>query len=551
MRRWLVEQGRALVDAVRQQPVFSALFFALAALTTVAHWKSPIGPGQDYHYHLMVASMNARPSSDPVAALYHPLSWLDANTLIYRVAWPFEKLTNPARAFSLAVLLTFYLGFPAAVAYALKRTGRAPWAALFAFTTVYCKAWSSNGFVPFYSASAFMVLALAEWSVLFDRSDDKPRTAMIRGAIFATLLFLAHGHVYAWTTVLLGLFTLVAIARDLATARADGAKSAAKRALDTAWRSLVAIGPSLILFGLWALRTQRGSAAAHSNTALTTVRPAVEQKLLTLWVFFVHSRGEHEFHYFAAFAVVALAMLMLGRRTLARAPWFEAFSLLSIASYFVLPETVNAQTIAPRHVDMALWTLPLALWPSDASTDVLAPDQPAPSPWRRPAREYILAAIVFAFAWGRVRNITDALQRAYSTETGPLLALAEPCRRARRAPFSVLGYVPMTRESAVLHSPHMHQAHETLAALCDVETPVYDTTIFPHNLLPLRYRAPMPAPVFILERDPSWYTNTLLWQKFDLVLTSSWTPTPADEAALAQVAELVATSGPYRLYRRR
>ncbi|MFO0557722.1 MAG: hypothetical protein U0269_06855 [Polyangiales bacterium] len=551
MRQWLVERGRALLEAVREQPVFSALFFALAALTTVAHWKSPIGPGQDFHYHLMVAAINARPSGDPVAALYHPISWFDANTLVYRIAWPFEKLTDPVRAFSMALLLAFYLGFPTAVAYALRRTGRAPWAALLAFTTVYCKAWSSNGYVQFYTASTFVVLTVAEFSVLFDRSDDKLRTAMLRGGIFSTLLFLAHGHVYAWTTALLGLFTLVAIARDLSSIPADGARAAAKRAFETAWRSLVTIGPSLVLFSLWALRTQRASAAGRGNIALQSVTPTVESKLLGLWAYFVHTRAANEFRDVVWFALVVLAMLLFGRRDNQRGPWFEGFALLSLLSFFVLPETVNAQSIAPRHVDMALWVLPLALWPSDASTATREASATLAASWKRPAREYLLAAVVFSFAWTRVRAVTTELHKAYVAETGPLLALREPCRRARRSPLSVLGYAPMTRESAFLHSPHMHQAHETLAALCDVETPVYDTNVFPYNVVPLRYRVAMPAPVYIIERDPAWYANTLLWQKFDLVMTSSWTPTAADEEPLNRVAELVATSGPYRLYRRR
>lgn len=551
VRQWLVERGRALLEAVREQPVFSALFFTLAALTTVAHWKSPIGPGQDFHYHLMVASINARPSADPVAALYHPVSWFDANTLVYRIAWPFEKLTDPVRSFSIALLVVFYLGFPTAVAYALRRTGRAPWAALLAFATVYCKAWSSNGYVQFYTASTFVVLTVAEFSVLFDRSDAKLRTAMLRGAIFSTLLFLSHGHAYAWTTVLLGLFTLVAIARDLARIPAEGARAAAKRGFETAWRSLVTIGPSLVLFSLWALRTQRVSAPGRGNIALQSVTPTVETKLLGLWAYFVHTRAANEFRDVVWFALVVLAMLLFGRRDNKRGPWFEGFALLSLLSFFVLPETVNGQSIAPRHVDMALWVLPLALWPSDASTAARETSATLASSCKRPAREYLLVAVVFSFAWTRVRDITAELNKAYVAETGPLLALREPCLRARRSPLSVLGHAPMTRESAFLHSPHMHQAHETLAALCGVETPVYDTNVFPHNLLPLRYRVAMPAPVYIIERDPAWYTNTLLWQKFDLVLTSSWTPTAADDEQLNRVAELVATSGPYRLYRRR
>lgn len=552
---------RPLLAPLRAQPVFAALFCALAIATIVGHWSAPIGPGQDYHYHLMSASLNARPSSDPVAALYHPISWLDANTLIYRVAWPFEKLTDPVRAFGIAVLLAFYLGFPTAVAYALHRSGRPPWAALFAFPVVYCKAWSINGYVPFYTSATFMVLTLGEFDALLERRDERCRTAAWRGALAATLLFLAHGHVYAWTTVLLGFFTVIACLRDLATVRAAGARAAVKRAVETALRSLVTIGPSLALFALWYLRTHRGAAAAQSNTTLVPYSPPVESKLLSITTYLVHTRSETEGTFAAGLVVIGVVIALFARRQLRQSHWFEAFSVLTLLSYFALPETVNGQSISPRHIDMALWAVPLAVWASDsrsrakaasASDGGAADDaQKRPRFWQRPLIEWALILLVFSFSFARVRHITKILNNAYTRELGPVVALTEPCRRARRTPFSTLGYVTMTRESGILHSPHFHQTHETLAALCGVETPVYDSTIYPHNLLPLRYRAPMPAPVMVLERDPGWYNNAVLWQKYDLVLTAEWTPSPADEEQVSRVAELIGTSGTFRLYRRR
>lgn len=553
---------RPLIAALRAQPVFAAMFCALAIATIVGHWAAPIGPGQDYHYHLMSASLNARSSGDAVAALYHPISWLDANTLIYRVAWPFEKLFDPARAFGLAVLVAFYLGFPTAVAYALHRSGRPPWAALFAFPVVYCKAWSINGYVPFYTSSTFMVLVLGEFDALFERRDAHWRTAAWRGALFATLLFLAHGHVYAWTTVLLGFFTIVACVRDLTSARTVGFRAAAKRAIESALRALVTIGPSLTLFALWYLRTHRGAASSHTNTTLVPVSPPLDQKLFALPAYFIHTRAENEGVFSAGLLIVAAAIALLARRKLRRAVWLEAFALLSMISYFALPETVNAQSISPRHVDIALWTLPLALWASDSRTKKSASaeagdatsDVPSTKPlrfWQRPALEWALILIVFSFSFARVRQITKVLHNAYTRELGPIVALAEPCRRARRTPYSMLGYVTMTRESAVLHSPYFHQTHETLAALCGADTPVYDSTIYPHNLLPLRYRGALPAPIMIIERDGGWYNNATLWEKYDLVLTAEWTPSPEDEARIAQVATLVGTSGTFRLYRRK
>lgn len=531
--------------------MFCALFVALAVATIAGHWRVPFGPGQDYHYHLMVAAMNARSASDPVAALYHPLSWFDANTLIYRVAWPFEKLFDPSRAFSLALMLELYVGFPLAVAYALKRTGRAPWGALFAFVAVYCKSWSINGYVPFLTGSTWMVLALAEWSVLFDRPEQEPRKNIVRGALFTVAMFLAHGHVYAWTTALLGLFTVFAMVAAVASSARSDIRAGLARAWLIAWRSLVTIGPSLLLFGLWYLRTHSGSAAAQSNHALVPYSPTIEAKSMGLISYFIHTRAEHEFHFFAAMIVVVLAGLIVGRRSTGRGPWFELFAVLSLWSYFLLPESVTGQSISPRHIDIAFWAIPLVLWPTDESTIERAADAPKPASWRRPALEYLLATLLFVFCVGRVRNLTGVLENAARLETGPLMQLVEPCRRARRTPFSVLAHAPMTRESNVLHSPTMHQVHESLAAMCGVETPVYDTSVFPHNLLPLRYRGAMPAPPIVFERDPAWYANPTVWEKFDLVLTSNWTPSSFDEQQLATRAELVTTAGVFRLYRRR
>ena len=51
----------------------SLLFVLGAAVTARAHWLAPMGPGQDYPYHLFVSSIAIRGDSDPAAALYTPL----------------------------------------------------------------------------------------------------------------------------------------------------------------------------------------------------------------------------------------------------------------------------------------------------------------------------------------------------------------------------------------------------------------------------------------------------------------------------------------------
>ena len=81
----------------------------------------------------MNAAMNARSSSEPVRGLYQSINPFDSNTLLYTVAYPFEKITTPVRAFQIALLIMYYVGYPFGCAYALIRTGRSPWGALLAF----------------------------------------------------------------------------------------------------------------------------------------------------------------------------------------------------------------------------------------------------------------------------------------------------------------------------------------------------------------------------------------------------------------------------------
>lgn len=533
--------------------VHALLFFTLAALTIRMLQRAPIGPGQDYHYHLMSATMDARPASDPLRALYHRMHPFDANTLLYRVAWPFIRWLGPIRGFQCAVAVLFYLGFPTAVWYALRRSGRAPWGSLFAFIAVYTRGWAVDGFMPFLSSGAMMVIVLAEWNALLREDDPQRKSATIRGTIAAVLLFLAHAQTFGWTTLLLAIFTVAAVGRELISGGDRTVRQRILSAFEIGIRSLFMIAPALILLVLWRARLETHAPPLPPVPGSEWKYPGVEvvlrNALLAGIYFIIPLKEAFDLRHVAGFFVVTASIVLLTKQDPKRSRHFEVFFLCSFSSYFVLPTTYNGQSIASRHMEFAMWAIPLVLWPA-AAFDRRPEAEREKRTWWLP--EASLALLLAMYASNRLESIESSMVKLNQQELAPMLNLVEPCRRAKRQPYSLLAYVPMATESRFVQSVSMHQAHETLGALCGVETPVYNTNVRPYHTPPLRYRVPMPAPVSVFQSMEYWYEPTSgVLSHFDLVMTYAWTPSSEQQVVVDRVATLVAVSGPYRLYKRR
>lgn len=550
---WLRTRVDSLQRRVSPTLVHATLFAFLSVLTVAMLYRAPLGPGQDFHYHLMSATMAARPSSDPLRALYHDLHPFDANTLLYRVAWPFIRWLGPVRGFQCAFALLFYLGFPAATWYALWRVGRAPWPSLLAFSVIYSRGWAVDGFVPFLCSSTFMVLTLAEWSAFLQPHGDRSHRAMARGALFAALLFLSHAHTFAWTAVMMGLFTVAAAGRELFTQREDGPRFSIRPALELALKSLAMIAPAALLLLSWKARIETH---APPLPASATVAPAVyagldvmlKNSLLAFPQYFAPLYDPTDVRFAAGLAVIALVLLLLVRQDPVGPRYFEAFSITTFCSFLVLPLDINGQSIGPRHMEFFMWTLPLVLW---RRTSVSRRDEAGQS-WRGWSSEAIIALALCGFCAMRIHSIERAMVGLNRNELGPLLALEEPCRLARRTPYSILAYVPMATTSTYFPSLTMHQAHETLAAICGVETPVYNTRVRPFHTTPIRYRVDMPAPVGIYQGASEWYKEgSAVLRHYDLVLTFDWHPDASEQPEIDRVVTLVARAGRFALYRRK
>ncbi|MFO0559096.1 MAG: hypothetical protein U0269_13865 [Polyangiales bacterium] len=548
---------RALFDAIKRvdsPTILHATLFAVLSVFTIAMlYRAPLGPGQDYHYHVMSAAMGARPSSEPLRALYHGIHPFDANTLLYRVAWPFIRLFGAVRGFQCAVAVMFYLGFPAATWYALWRVKRAPWPSLLAFAVIYSRGWAVDGFVPFMCSSSLMVLVLAEWSAFLQPDADRSYRAMARGALFAALLFLSHAHTFAWSAVMMGLFTVAAAGRELFTQREDGPRFSIRPALELALKSLAMIAPAALLLLSWKARIETyapplPASATPAPAAYAGLDVMLKNGLLAFPQYFAPLYDPTDVRFAAGLAVIALVLLLLVRQDPENPRYFEAFSIATFCSFLVLPLDMNGQSIGPRHMEFFMWTLPLVLW---RRTSVKLRDEAGQS-WRSFSSEAIIALALCAFSALRIHSIERAMVGLNRNELGPLLALEEPCRRARRTPYSILAYVPMATTSTYFPSLTMHQAHETLAAICGVETPVYNTRVRPFHTPPIRYRVDMPAPIGIYPGASEWYTDSAaVLRHYDLVLTYDWHPDASEQPEIDRVVSLVARSGRYALYRRR
>lgn len=510
---------------------FLALFVALAALTVRVVAKSPFLPGQDYHYHLMSAALAAQgwTSHAYPSALYHLVNPLDANTLLYVLAAPFELVASPLRAFSDAVLVYYFLGFPLACVGALRLLRRPAWGALLAFPCSWVKSLVGFGFMPFVSAAPLFVLSLAAMHrVLWPdvRGDRRDRRILFLATALFTLTFLAHGHVYGWLMAISATLTLVTIAQRLPRELAMSPLRALRDGLVTGLRALLVVAPSMVLAVAWSIRLRSGQSAPMVPSTST-----FKDKMQILLSLLVQTKGDEEWAYVGAFLLLVIVAFVLVRRS-TEMPSPEIAFVLSLASFIVLPWHVNQQTLAPRQIDIAIWLVPLVVYPTAAIA-------------KTRGRQALVIAAMAVFAFARLGHVGDRL-RAHQAEMAGLLQLTKSCPPAP----AEIAYVTSTMESSQMDGFALHQAHETFAALCRIDTPVYDTTKPAYRVAPLRYNRALPAPITILVSHPNWY-NEGVWQSFEYVLVYKWQASEAQRVEASKKGERVAASGDWELWRRR
>ena len=518
--------------------LFGVVFAALALAALVIGLENPFGPGQDYHYHVMSAALTARVWSGDAFydALYVPVNPLDSNTLLYTLLFPLEKLLTPVDAMRVGFSVLYFVGYPVSCVVALRVLRRPLWGALLAFPLMFVKGWSGGGYLPFVASAPLMIVTFALLHRVLDpvRSSAPSRRLLLGTAALASLLFLAHAHVFAWTLGTFALLTVLVLVRGLAVDGLRDPALALRAALRLALRMLAVVAVPVGLAAWWYLRKQSGALAAVGPTTSVVLNDSWTGRVGGALAFLVHARGDREFLYAGAVVVLCTTVLLfLPRATADRVPSFEIGFVLALVTFLVFPISVNAQGLSSRQFDLAIWLLPCIVYPRAAKG--------------LPVRHVLVVAAFAALAVVRLSMVARHL-RDTRAELGGLYALTKECPTVADAE---LAYVSMTMESESWLAPTFHHDAETLAASCHLDTPIYDARIYPYNLAPIRYRGAPPAPPKLLHDDQTWYLHGGLWDAYEYVLVHAWKPTPEQLARANDFGERIRLEGEWELWQRR
>ncbi len=522
---------RVIAGALRGESVALAVFLWLVATTLVSAVKYPFHPGWDFHFHLMSSEIVARRwlGDAFLRANYLFTSPLDANTLLYSLLFPLQLVMRPLWAYGTGLTLFYFVGYPVACAFALRMLQRPLWGAVLAFPMAYGWSWAYGGFAPFLTAAPFFVLSIA----LMHRILVRPtRRIALACAATAALTFLAHAHVYAWLMAVLCTVTLLELARVIVVDLPRDPRAASLRLLTTGARALAVVLPSLLLFGRWYWRTHHGANAGAAPAWARSV-DTWKGKVSVVPNHLVNTFDDRDYLLFGALVLICMLCWLLSaspRRP--ELPTFEVAFVLTAASYFFLPSSIDGQGIANRHVDLAAWLLPLVVY------------RARPVTW---LRRFAIAGLLVGFTHYRLQFLREKLA-TLQTEFAGLLEITRDCPNRGRPAF--LAYATMGENTPHFNAYSVHQAHETLAAMCRMDTPVYDPTDYAHSVLPVRYRGKPPVPITLIVNKPKWYEHPGLWTSYEYVLVHNWQGRSEDMAALASRAELVKSSGGWMLFRR-
>lgn len=519
-------------NAVLRRPLIAT---ALLAFTMAAGWfgvSYPLGPGQDAHYHFFNAVVVSKLWTGDAyyRALYETVNPLDSNTLLYTFLFPFELALPPLTAWRVGFTLYYLVGYPLACALALHLLRRPMWGALLAFPLAYAvKTFSQGGYLPFVSVAPLMVLAIA----LMHRINEgtSTRRMQIACSVIVALAFIGHAHAYAWMMFLLATGTIVAMLLALVPGLLQTPLRALLRALFIGLRALLVVLPSLLLFGAWWMRTHHGSHADAGWSLRPTMAP-MSAKVTSLWALLVAVPGDRELEFLLGLGIVVFACLALGRRRRETGvPTPELAVVLTFVSWWLLPADVSGQMVADRHMDLLVWLLPLAIYAGEPEGGRL--------------RHALAVGSLVVYAWMRLAFYGEAMRHLQGEYAG-MVTLAKTCP----TPRGELAYVTSTATNAHWYGKGLHQTHETFAALCALDTPVYDR-VYPHNLLPLRYKSDLPVPITIgVGGANHFWTASPALERFDYVLVQGWQPTPAEIAGVPAAWKLEGQSRGWSLWRR-
>lgn len=526
-------------DDPTAEPLSPVALLALLVLSGVSvylflRWK--IQPMQDFGHHVAMTAVvtdYAREGSI-YPAIYKPFDYLNTNSLLYSVAGLTGKVIGPSWA--IRIWAASYLGLvPLATLYAHRVFGRSAWGAVMAVPLAYDMSYVF-GFANFLFAAPLAILALP----LFYRMLVAPSWRRVLAvSVLLALLFLAHVHVFMWTGALLITMTLIAFVVALHGHLLGSPRMPRTSALKIALLSLLSVLPAMGLFARWMIRSREGTAPDEMSLigmnpvtweGFKAAIPSQAQLLSQLHNLTVIVRGDERASFVVWALLVGLASVAIARlRSWRRPPVMELAAMLSLGSYFFLPEDAGGQAvIGSRQVDIALWFAPAFFVPVTARETKLG-------------RWFVVAAVC-ALASMHLTTWSKQLARFQADEVfgfEEVLAAAPPRKR-----MHYVNHRPQSRYFPLNAFWHVEKWYMADALGQCNENPAWG------GMNSIRYRKSYDfhRPT---NHQASWVSMDEIWDNFDVILTHHWEPSPAQLAIAQERGELLAKKGTWELWRSR
>jgi hypothetical protein len=533
----LLRLFRGLDPSPRSAPLsgpFLACFAAAVGLTIWSLVANKYLPGQDisYHAHCSRVWLDAGHPGSPYE-LYESAHPLEANTLMYSVAGLFSHLGSSFSAFRF-VQGYYLIGLPIACLYALRALDRAPWGSLLAFPLCYTEIFAA-GYANMAFAAPSFIFAL----VAYRRFAQAPsvRRGLVVMILFV-IVFLSHAHVYLWLGGLVLLYSLAVLGQKIREALTQDRWRAARTLLDSVLGAAVVAAPSLALFARW---YARGYGSGHSvgsggnNVAFASSMewtPLPQKFMAGALQAFQATANKYEVVYMLGLALLVVFAMALARAGRDRtAPLPEIALLVTIVSFFVLPDGVALQMVAVRQWYFVFWLVPLVV---------------VPVPLRfGEVRAIAVIGGILVWTVARLSLVTDYLRRFTNEE---MIGLDSVVAAAPRVPGLLVAYAATNARSKYWLTSSMYHAYGFLDAQRSYDGPLEYSDA--RSVAAVRYKEGPPRPVKHLYGNPMWPADPAIWQ-YDLVLVYRWSPTPFQEKAALEHGNRIAASGEWQLWERR
>lgn len=524
------------------------------------YWRYKFQPMQDVGHHVGLSAVVADwgRAGSLYTELYEFPNPLNANSLLYTVAGYLGKLVGVTFAFRLC--MSFYIaGIPLANLYALRVFGRSSWGALIAVPLVYFNMNYVAGFANLLFAGPFLVLSVPLLYRLLDRFSWKRLGA---AALCYACVFLSHAHVFLWAGFLGAVLTLVMFVMRLALpsrtrATAIDAGDAQVRVVEAphvrrrreagrrllaafklAGASLLAVTPSLLLFWRWydwAFGAGKAEGAVVVTSGLDKNFGAAFKPAQALWhdfpmyslKVFISDEDLSLVWKLGLLVGVSVALARLSR--LRKPPVLEIAFLLTLASYFVMPESIDTNpVVGSRQTGIALWFLP-------GMINLVAPSV------SRIARYVVIAGMLwfvdaFFVVW-RAHLVTFEHTEAAGLEY--VLEAAPPRQHLHLVKIAsdwskVFGWRPVWHVEKYYMADKFGQVPDN-PAIVSTSSIRYRKDVDPHR---------------IGRHSPEWSTWDDLWKYHELILVHGWKPTASELEAAKAHGRRVRQSGDWELWRR-